>query len=881
LSHPVALTEPHLPCNMFNLSDMLTTAILACVVAVGCLLPIASGAEFEKDVLPILNSYCVKCHGETTSMGNLDLRTPASMQKGGGKGPALVRGSAEQSLIYQRIIDKSMPMGEKKVSDAEAGVIRDWIDAGAPWEKSENPTVTAKERQLHWAFRPLQPSATPGVSKTGWSRTAVDAFILNRLEKKGIQPASAADRVTLLRRVYLDLIGLPPAPQEQKAFLTDKSPDAYDRLVEGLLSRPQYGERWARHWLDVARYAESNGYERDGVKPHAWRYRDYVIDAFNKDKPYDRFVTEQLAGDEMEGSNAETQIATTFLRLGTWDDEPAELVKDRYDQLDDLVGTTATAFLGLTLRCARCHDHKFEPFTQKDYYRMLAVFEPLKRPQTDRKYNKFGVLIAHPKELDRFVGTEAEIAAYHTATAAADTEVLLLEREIENLQNTVVKRLLTNKEKKNSWSTVSALELTQTILAFRSEPDARSKEQKELVEKFNGGLEQEIRMQATEDERSQWDGWKKRIEEINRARPKEPPRAYIWYEDNPLPPPSHVLQRGEPGSPGEVVQPGVPAVLTRVDLPPPTPSKRSAGRRLWLARWMTSPDNPLLARVLVNRLWQWHFGDGLVTTPNDFGVMGQPPSNQELLDYLASEFMQSGWSIKHLQRLIVKSSAFQMSSNWSERAAKIDPEDTLLWRWKPRRLEAEVIRDSMLTVAGQINLETGGPSIFPPIPASVMEASLSKRWPSGWGKSDERQSARRSIYIFVKRAMAVPELEVLDTPDTTFSCEKRLVSTTGPQALMFMNGDFVQQQARRLAARLEREDDSDERGRISKAFELVLSRRPGDQEVIAAREFLAAQQRQIETEAKVARKDAGDSRHLALEAFCAVLLNTNEFFYLN
>ena len=540
---------------------MFATGRFAYVACLGCLLAVPVPAQLEKDVLPILSSYCLQCHGETTKMGGLDLRTPALMLKGGSKGPALIKGSAEKSLLYQRIVDKSMPMGDRKVSDVEARVIRDWISGGALADGPDKLVAKGQERPQHWAFRPLRSPPPPAVNNTAWLRTPVDAFILSQLEKKGIQPAPPAGRETLLRRVCLDLIGLPPTPEERKAFLQDKSPQAYEKLVEDLLSRPQYGERWARHWLDVVRYAESNGYERDGVKPHAWRYRDYVIDSFNKDKPYSRFLTEQLAGDEIEGSNAETQIAATFLRLGTWDDEPAEQIKDRYDQLDDVLGATATAFLGQTLRCARCHDHKFEPFTQKDYYRMVAVFEPLKRPTTAPKYNKFGVLVAHPKELDRLVGKEEELAAYQEATARADAEALLLEKQIDDFDNDLIKRLLAAKDAKNGSANLNWLEHAETVLAFRTDPERLTKEQKELVEKFNARLQQESLKLATEEEKAQLARWKKQIADINAARPKEPPRAYIWYEDGPTAPATHVFARGEPGNPGEEVQPGAPAVL--------------------------------------------------------------------------------------------------------------------------------------------------------------------------------------------------------------------------------------------------------------------------------------------------------------------------------
>jgi hypothetical protein len=604
--------------------------------------------------------------------------------------------------------------------------------------RPERPAVPPEE---HWSFRPVRQPVVPAVRDRAWVQTPIDAFILARLEKAGLKPAPPADRRTLLRRVYLELIGLPPTPEEQRAFLADNSPDAFARVVDDLLARPQYGERWGRHWLDVARYAETNGYERDGAKPSAWRFRDYVIDAFNRDKPYDRFVTEQIAGDEIEGNSIETRIATTFLRLGTWDDEPADPKVDRYDQLDDVLGTTATAFLGLTLRCARCHDHKFEPFPQADYYKMLAVFEPLKRPQDGRK------------DLDVPVGNR-------------DGQPSL-------------------------WPLTS------------------------------GG-----------------------------------PRAYMWKEEA-KPPVTHVLRRGDPNRPREEVGPGIPTVLGKQP-DPPQPMAKTSGRRLWLARWLTSADNPLTARVVVNRVWQGHFGRGLVPTANDFGTAGEPPTHPELLDWLAARFVAVGWRLKPLHRMIVLSSAYQTSALASADAVRADPKNVLLGRWRQRRLEAEAVRDSMLAVSGRLNSEQSGPSMYPTLARAVLEGQ--SRPGEGWGKSDERQQARRSVYIYVKRVLAVPELELLDAPDTTTSCEARPVSTTAPQALTFLNGAFANEQAGRFAERLRREAGDDPAAQVRRAFELALCRPPRDEELKTSVAFVERQR---------------------LEAFCLVVLNLNEFVYLD
>jgi hypothetical protein len=723
-------------------------------------------------------------------------------------------------------------------------------------------------RSQHWAFQPVRRPAVPAVGRTAWVRAPLDAFVLARLEEKGIEPAPPADRRTLLRRVYLDLVGLPPTPAEQQAFLADDSPTALARVVDDLLSRPQYGERWARHWLDVARFAETNGYERDGAKPHSWRYRDYVIDAFNRDKPYDRFVMEQIAGDELPDTSAETQIATTFLRLGTWDDEPAEPTRDRYDQLDDVLGTTATAFLGVTLRCARCHDHKFEPFPQVDYYRMLAVFEPLKRPQLGRM------------DLDRAVGNPAELAREREQTKKADAEADALKEQIDALKTTLRDRLLAGTDKKTSLP-------PEAVAAFQAEAGSRTSVQKELVKRFAGKLEEEVRSSATAEEKGRLEELERRLAAVNAGRPKDRPRAYIWYEDSAKAPPTYVLQRGDPARHKQEVTPGLPAVLVGQQPEPPQPLARSTGRRLWLARWLTRPDNPLTARVIVNRVWQAHFGRGLVRTANDFGVMGEPPTHPELLDWLAAEFMAKGWSIKELHRSIILSSTYQMSSSTEDRqagrglpeAARLDPSGAMLSRWRQRRLEAEAVRDSILAVSGRLNPQTGGPGMYPDLPRAVLEGQ--SRPGEGWGKSDERQQARRSIYIYVKRALAVPELEVLDSPDTTSSCEQRIVSTIAPQALTFLNGEFANRQARHFAARLRREAGADAAAQVRLAFELALCRPPRPEEGELALAFLATQQKQIEADPRKAGKPEPEAARKALEALCLVILNMNEFVYVD
>jgi hypothetical protein len=720
--------------------------------------------------------------------------------------------------------------------------------AAAPAAAAEKSI--AERARTHWAFQPVRRPAVPAVRNAAWPQTPIDHFLLVRMEAAGVSPAPRADRATLLRRITLDLTGLPPTPDEIDTFLADGRPDAYERLVDRLLASPAYGERWGRHWLDVARYADTNGYERDGDKPGAWRYRDYVIDAFNRDLSYDRFVTEQLAGDEMPGSDARTQTATTFLRLGTWDDEPANATVDRYDQLDDVLGTTATAFLAQTIRCARCHDHKYEPFSQKEYYRLLSVFTPLRRPQRGRA------------DLDYPVGAPQEVAAYRAAAARSEARRLELGRQIAALKAKLTARVLADGGK-----------LPPAVReAFRTTPGKRTAVQKQLVRTNKVRLEDAATASATAEETQELVALIRRQNEHVKRPLAGLARAYVWFEDGPAAPATHLFRRGNPGLVGAEVRPGVPAVLAPVPPPPPAPLAHSTGRRLWLARWVASADNPLTARVMVNRVWQEHFGRGLAATAGDFGLMGEPPSHPELLDYLAGEFVRGGWGLKRLHRLIVRSAAYQAGSMPAGPGA--DGAPGLFGRYRQRRLDAEAVRDGMLAVSGALNRQQGGPGVYPRLPAAVLAGQ--SRPGSGWGRSDERQSARRSVYVFAKRTLALPELELLDAPEGASSCECRQTSTTAPQALTFLNGAFSHEQAGRFADRLLREAGEAPAAQVRRAFLLALGRAAGAAETRRSLDFLRRQERLIAAEEP---GRAGGARRRALASFCLVLFNANEFFY--
>jgi len=730
----------------------------------------------------------------------------------------------------------------------------------------------------HWAFQPVsRPRLPDDVAGT----PAIDRFLRGPLRERGLAHSPPASPRQWLRRVFLDLIGLPPSAEELAEFAADPSDFQRVRVVDRLLSHPGYGIRWGRRWLDVARFAETNGYERDGPKPHAWRYRDWVIDALNADLPLDRFIAEQVAGDQLPDRSAATMIATTFLRLGTWDDEPADPQVDRYDQLDDLVGTVSTAFLGLTLRCARCHNHKFEPLSQIDYARMLAVFEPLRRPQQGRE------------DLDLPVGSEAEFQAHAAATARQTAALEAVRRESAVLTDELRSRLLSG--------AVVGLS-PEAWEAHRTPAANRTAAQTKLVEQTTRDLDSHLDRVATPDERRERNRFAAALAALQEAGPGPLPRAYVWHEPPDQRTTTQVFRRGNPATPAGLVEPGFPQVLLRV-APAVTPQPRpadagapSVSPRLALATWLTDPRNPLVPRVAVNRLWQGHFREGLVATENDFGVMGSPPSHPGLLDYLALRLVESGQRFKPLHREIVLSDAYAQASDWNPAAAAIDGENRLLWRFPYHRLDAEALRDSVLAASGQLTWEMGGPGTHPRIHPDVLQGQ--SRPGSGWGAFRPDQAARRSVYVHVKRSLIIPELELLDFADTTSACEQRPVSTIPTQALTLLNGQFWNSQAALLADDIERQlvsrpvrlgepaptppgphgPAADEQ-RVIVAYARVLGREATPAERRSGAEFLINQRRLLADEAPI--KPPAEIQREAVSALCLVLLNLNEFAYVD
>ncbi len=820
---------------------------------------LASGdaPDFVSDIAPILETRCHACHGSGAEQGEyrLDLRDRAF--RGGGSGvSAIVPGDSGASLLYRYVSglgEIRMPPTEPYLTPAEVERVRLWIDAGADWPAEVSGEVQPAEvseverARGHWAFRPVARPSPPPVrdpSLAARMRNAIDAFVIAKLESRRWKPSPPAEPRQLLRRVHLDLTGLPPTIEEQEDFLRDPTPSALDGVIEELLARPAYGERWARHWLDLVRYADTNGYERDAIKPSVWRYRDYVIRSLNQDKPFDRFAIEQIAGDELPDVSPETLIATGFHRLGPWDDEPADPLTDRYDQLDDLVRTTSEVFLGLTLGCARCHNHKFEPLTARDYYSMTAVFAPLRRPQAGRT------------ELLRPIGTRRDLEAWDRR----DARISEIEVRIESIRGRVRAEFL-----RSGRSGLPG----RAVRAFLTPESERDQVQVATANEFSNQLARKLEEAMPAADGRRIAELEERICELHAETPTTD-SAYILHEPAERPAPSYLLVRGNASNPGPEVGPATPEVLeSRARFPEWNEGNRTSLRRMTLAKWIADPLNPLTARVLVNRIWQFHFGEGLVRTPSDFGLMGDPPTHPELLDWLARRFIESGWSLKTLHRLIMTSSTYRMSKRWRPEYGRQDPANLFLWRVPYRRLEVEAIRDSMLAVTGRLNSVVFGPSMYPRVPAAALAGSSDPD--KIWKPFDERDASRRTIYAFVKRSMVVPMLEVLDLCDTTKSSPMRINTSVPTQALELFNGEFVNRQARYLAERLVEDAPGDPDGQIDLAFRMALARPPTGRESESMLALLAE-------EAGRSGKGA-DATIDALTQVCRVLFNLNEFAY--
>ncbi len=698
----------------------------------------------------------------------------------------------------------------------------------------EEPAARADDGK-HWAFVPPGRPAVPSVRESSWARNPIDRFILARLEQERQKRAPEADRATLLRRLSFDLIGLPPSLEEQRTFLSDTTPEAYDRLVDRLLSSPQYGERAGQHWLDLARFAETDGFEFDQARPDAWRYRDWVVQALNRDLPYAVFVRLQLAGDEVRPEDPSAFIATGFNRcypdMVDLNDQRAR----RQNALDDITETTGLVFLGLTIGCARCHDHKFDPIPQTDYYQLQAFFAgahfrddyPLASPEKRREYSR--------------------------ARSA-------WEAELSEAQSAVIRFEAPWREKLAAGNPLGLND--ETAAAFTKNADERSAGEIKLVFdalKGDRRIGASLWKQSLDPEAfAQRQRLLARVDQIMRQAPAELPKARGIDENGGVAPPTFLLRRGDYTARGPEVNPVAPAVLSTGAAIVPYASARSSGRRSALADWLVRPNHPLTARVMVNRLWQHHFGRGLVATASDFGVMGEEPSHPVLLDWLATELIAQGWSMKAMHRLIVTSATYRQSSIGDRDLIAADPDNLLLGRQNRRRLDGEAIRDALLFVSGWLNPAMKGPSVFPELPPELSKpSSKGAVWPVSARPADRR---RRSLYVFVRRNLRYPFFEVFDRPDTNASCPRRPVTTIAPQALSLLNSGLADGAAHSLAARAA-EHSALARTQAEAAAQMALGREPDSAERRMIAEFLA--------------------RGGSMSDLCLALLNTNAFLYVD
>lgn len=691
---------------------------------------------------------------------------------------------------------------------------------------SETPLFSAEDRE-YWAFQPLANPAPPSVADQTWIRNPIDAFVLARLEAKGIEPAQQADRRTLIRRAYFDLWGIPPTPEAVREFVADPAPDAFKKLVDRLLNSPRYGERWGRRWLDLVRYSDSNGFKTDEFRPHIWRYRDYVIRSFNEDKPYDRFVKEQLAGDELDPNDPDAMIATGYLRLWPFESNQRDLDRQWSDILDEITDITGEAFLGMGFNCAKCHDHKFDPILRKDYYRLRAFFAPL--------YPDDGLTAATREERRAH---EREMAVWREATKEIRAKLDAIEEPAKR------------KAARNSYSKFEA-PYRRMLDTPDEELGSYERQIKDLA--YRHLIKEHGRMdkQIPANRKKEWAQLKKELAEFDHLKPRGL-TTIMGVRDVTANAPSVTI----PGQPDKPIAPGflslmhaAPAKIDRV-----ASKLNSTGRRLTLAKWITDPENPLSTRVIANRVWQYHFGRGLALNANDFGRQGEPPTHPELLDWLAREFVAQGWSFKEMHRLIMNSAVYRQASlrDTPAQAESADPDNRLFWRMPTRRLDAEQIRDAMLAVSGETDFTMGGPGVNGTAP-------------------------RRSIYLRFMRNTRDPFLDAFDLPDGFNSAAHREVTTTATQALLLLNDEWTVHRAAALARRIESEGHGSRESRIERAYDLAFGRAPAQDEMAEASAYLERNQDRIAREAN--GKAADKAEQQALIDLCHALMNANEFLY--
>ncbi len=958
-------------------------------------------AYYKEKVFPILEANCFKCHGgEDKLKGGFRVTSREGLLRGGELGSGYNPDAPDESLLLEMVSYKDdehqMPPKEK-LAPEHLAVLTEWFSRGAPYDPAleiagdpaeHKRSHISDEDRKYWAYQTVNETPVPKAPDATWARNPVDAFISAKLADSGLSPSPRATRQVLVRRAYYDLIGLPPTPEEVAKFVNDPRPEeeAWCDLIEDLLERPQYGEKWARHWLDLVRYAETNGFERDNPKPEIWRYRDYIINAFNSDKPYDRFVIEQLAGDELDQPTFDSLVATGFHRLMQWDDEPADRKQHVYDVLADNLQVTAETFLGSTLGCARCHDHKADPFTQEDYYSFMAFFHGVTHYQTE------GTLIAWATEAEKQkfeTERKQKLADLNQQKDKLETEILswlrnhdfLKEGETEVLtfvanaldanptdwfyaterpspdwmsvgfvnkswlkaeggfgkEGTPGARVRTPWKTADIWmraqfglmelpetlalelhhdedvevylngvevyratgfvtqyqtidlgpEALAALQTGKNILAIHchqtkggqyvdaalrtGRPEARSI--KALIKREGGPrLANRINKDFGREILRDYSQLETEIETLRHQRPGIQINGVTEAGQNPEPMFIHI--RGSAHAEGDPVAPAFPAVLSGTEhskpavIPAAYQGKNTSGRRRILAEWIASPENPLTARVMMNRLWQHHFGRGIVPSTSDFGKLGEAPTHPELLNWLAAEFIRQGWSIKEMHRLLMTSATYQMSSAPRQDALAVDPTNNLFWRYSMRRLTAEEIRDSMLALSGDLNLRQGGEPVFPPLPAEVLQTA--SRPDQAWGHSSPEDAARRSIYVHVKRSMRVPFLADFDQADTDVPCAVRFATTVPTQSLCMLNSEFVNTQAATFARRIQAEADPTPEAQVRYALTLTLNREPRAEEVAECVSLV----NRLESELGMKPEDA-------LERLALLTMNLNEFVYLD
>ena len=953
---------------------------------------------FDQKVLNILKQNCFKCHGEEKKLkGHFRITSRKGLLEGGDIGPAINLKEPDKSLLLEMISykdgDHEMPPKEK-LPQEQIDILTQWVKMGAPFNPEHEiageaekvlPNTQINERtRAYWAYQPISRPAVPKVSDKNWNANAIDAFVYDRLSKNNLNPNGPAERRQLIRRAFYGLIGLPPTPVEVNAFVNDKSPNAFEKVIDNLLARPQYGEKWGRHWLDLMRYAETNGYERDSRKDLIWKYRDYVIKAFNEDKPYNRFIMEQLAGDELPDKTGESITATGFYRLGIWDDEPADRPLARYDYLDDILRTATETFLGMTVGCARCHDHKIDPIPQKDYYTLLSFFSDIS-PHGKGKTNH--VPVTDPKskaQMEQKRSEQQKVIASVQAKLAPIEEALIdgfAEKNPtirEKAEGKDQKKLSNpyalpdasrgkgqiweytttkpddnwfeiaydDREWKKDWSGFGAkgtpgshvrtewktsdiwlrkdfrlVEIPGKLtLRIHHDEDAEVYLNGKQIKTFTGHIGRYVDVDITEASLDVLQTGRNTIaihcrqtaggqyidagllvdynitpvpilarlhgkailgeaglSEYNRLQQQlttleqqkievkeefamavaERGRQKTW-----------VLARGNPQLQGEEVGPSFPQILSapEVKVPDGYDTGKTSGKRRVLAEWIASQDNPMTAKVMANRLWQHHFGRGIVRSSNNFGYLGEMPTHPELLNWLSAELIEGGWTLKRMHKLIMMSRAYQMSSAGNEVGFAADPNNDRFWRFDMRRLAAEEIRDSILNLTGQLNLKMAGPSIYTEIPDEV--AKTSSRPGGAWGRSSKEDAARRSVYIFVKRSLHEPFLASFDWADTDNTCDVRFVTTVPTQTLTMMNSKFLNDSAEALSKRLQEEAESVSK-QVGLAIELATSRPATKQDIDDGVALINK------------FKDNGVDEKQALQRFCLLVLNLNEFVFLD